>query len=141
MLDDAAIVLSSSEDHDNGANALSPNQSQKRKCAADTRRRPSVLWAFFVNDPDPHKLKSADCKHFNMRINHHKKSKSAKTHLNKCAAFRQLMNGTNVDVCPSWYVPNKKRIMKSNSSEGTGAQSSMHNYLLPSVTLKQKLLI
>ena len=28
VLDDAAIVLSSSEDHDDGADALSPNQSK-----------------------------------------------------------------------------------------------------------------
>ena len=96
------------------------------------------MWAFFTDDPEPHKLKSAECKHCHTRINHHKKSKSAKTHLNKCAAFCQLMNGIDVDGCPSWYVPNKKRTMKSNSSEVTGAQSSMHNYLLPSVTSKQK---
>ena len=129
VLDDAAIVLSSSEDHDDGTDALSPNQSKKRGRAANARRRPSVLWAFFANDPDPHKLKSAECKHFNTRINHHKKSESAKTHLNKCAAFRQLMNGTNVDVRPSWYVPNKKQIMKSNSSEGKVPASHGHALL------------
>ena len=48
------------------------------------------------------------------------------------------MNGIDVDGRPSWYVPNKKIIMKINSSEGTRAKSSMHNYLLPSVTSNQK---
>ena len=104
-----------------------PNQSKNRGRAIDAGHGPSVLWALFTDDLDPHKLKSAECKHFHTRINHHKKIESAKTHLNKCAAFRQLMNGIDVDGRPSWYVPNKKRIMKSNSSEGTGAQSSMHN--------------
>ena len=121
MLDVAAIVLSSSEDHDNVADVLSPNQSKKRGRAANARRGPSVLWAFFTDDPDPHKLKSSECKHCHTRINYHKKSESAKTCLNKCAAFHQLTNGIDVDGRPSWYVPNKKRIMKSNSSEGTGA--------------------
>ena len=93
VLDYAAIVLSSSEDHDNGADALSPNQSQKRGRAADAGRGPSVLWAFFTDYPDPHKLNSEECKHCHTRINHHKKSESAKTRLNKCAAFCQLMNG------------------------------------------------
>ena len=91
---DAAIALSSSEDHDDGADALLPNQSKKCGRAADAGRGPSVLWAFFTYDPEPHKLKSAECKHFHTRVNHHKKSESAKTHLNKCAAFRQVMNGT-----------------------------------------------
>ena len=57
VLDDAAIVLSSSEDHDDGADALSPNQSKKRGRAANAGRGPSVLWAFFTDDPEPHKLK------------------------------------------------------------------------------------
>ena len=57
VLDDAAIVLSSSEDHDDGADALSPNQSKKRGLAADTGRGPSVLWDFFTDDTNPHKLK------------------------------------------------------------------------------------
>ena len=47
VLDDAAIVLSSPEDHD-GADALSPNQSKKRGRAANAGRGPSVLWAFFT---------------------------------------------------------------------------------------------
>ena len=127
MLDVAAIVLSSSEDHDNVADVLSPNQSKKRGRAANDGRGLSVLWAFFTDDPEPHKLKSAECKHCNTRIKHHKKSESAKTHLTKFSAFRQMMNGIDVDGRPSWYVPNKKRIMKSNSSEGTGAQNLMHN--------------
>ena len=100
VLDDAAIVLSSSEDHDDGADALSPNQSKKCGRAADAGRGPSVLWAFFTDDPNPHNLKSAECKHCHTRINHHKKSKSAKTHLNKCAAFRQLMNDIDVGGRP-----------------------------------------
>ena len=138
VLDDADIVLSSSEDHDDGADALSPNQSKKRGRTADAGRGPRVLWVFFTDDPDPHKLKSAECKHYHTRINHHKKSERANTHLNKCAEFRQLMNGIDVDGRPSWYVPNKKRITKRNSAEGTGAKSSIHNYLLPSVMSKQK---
>ena len=103
VLDDAAIFLSSSEDHNDGADALSPNQSKKR--AANARRGPSVLWAFFTDDPNPHKLKSAECKHCHTRINYHKKSKSAKTHINTCAAFCQLTNGIDMDGRPSWYVP------------------------------------
>ena len=83
MLDDAAIVLSSSEDHDDGTNALSPNQSKKRGRDADAGHGPSVLGAFFTDDPEPHKLKLAECKHCNTRINHHKKSESANTHLKK----------------------------------------------------------
>ena len=105
VLDDAAIVLSSSEDHNDGSDALSPNQSKKR--AANARRGLSVLWAFFTDDPDPHKLKLAECKHFHTRINHHNKSKNSKTHLNKCAVFRQLMNCIDVDGRPSWYVPTR----------------------------------
>ena len=35
VLDDAAIVLSLSEYHDDGADALSPNQSKKRGRTAD----------------------------------------------------------------------------------------------------------
>ena len=57
VLDDAAIVLSSSEDHDGGANALLSNQSKKRGRAADAGRMPSVLWAFFTDDPESHKIK------------------------------------------------------------------------------------
>ena len=38
VLDDAAIVLSSSEDHDDGADALSPNNSKNRGRAADAGR-------------------------------------------------------------------------------------------------------
>ena len=87
VLDDAAIVLSSSEDHGDGADALSLYHSKKRGRAADAGRGPSVLWAFFTNDPDPHKIKLVECKYFHTRINHHKKSESAKTHMNKCAAF------------------------------------------------------
>ena len=42
VLDDTAIVLSSSEDHNNGTDALSPNQSKKRGRATDAGRGPSV---------------------------------------------------------------------------------------------------
>ena len=114
VLDDTAIVLSSSEDHGDGADALSPNHSKKRGRAANAGRGTSVLWAFFTYGPDPHKIKSVECKYYYTRINHHKKSESAKTHMNKCAAFCQLTNGIDVDGRPSWYVPNKKRITKSN---------------------------
>ena len=51
VLDDAAIVLSSSEDHDDGVDTLSPNQSEKRGRAANAGCGPSVLWAFFIDDP------------------------------------------------------------------------------------------
>ena len=50
VLDDADIALSSSD-------ALSPNQSKKRGRSADTGRGTSVLWAFFNDESDPHKLK------------------------------------------------------------------------------------
>ena len=102
VLDDAVIVLSSSDDHDDGADALSTNQSKKCGRAANVVRGPSVLWAFFTDETKPQKLKPAECKHCHTRIKHHKKSESAKTDQNNCAAFRELMNGINVDGCLSW---------------------------------------
>ncbi|CAM6024631.1 unnamed protein product [Sphagnum balticum] len=71
-------------------------------------RQGSDLWNLYTDDVNPHQHKLAVCKHCRMLMNHHKKSESVKVHLNKCAPFRKLLNGTEEDKRPTWYMANKK---------------------------------
>jgi hypothetical protein len=57
----------------------------------------SDLWSLYTDDVNSHQHKSAVCKHCRMLVNHHKKSKSVKVPLNKCASFHKLMNGMEED--------------------------------------------
>ncbi|CAK9190300.1 unnamed protein product [Sphagnum troendelagicum] len=66
-------------------------------------RSASAVWNWFTDDASPQNAKSAKCMHCKTLINHHKKSESAKVHLNSCAKFRTLMNGLNDDERPNWY--------------------------------------
>jgi hypothetical protein len=111
----------------------------------DRGRPTSTVWEQFTNDLNPFKLKSAVCKHCKTLINHHKKGESAKVHLNKCRAFRRLMNGLGIEDRPIWYEGNKKWGPRSNVGKAFGSssgsmkdQSSIKNYLLPAVSAKEK---
>lgn len=118
-------------------------------------RRTSDLWSLFTNDPNPQKLKSAVCKHCKIVINYHKKSEYAKTHLNKCSAFRKVVHGMEFNDRPSWYVSNKRPAARSqeleaasmlvvsskgqsSKSQSSKGQSSIMSHMLPSVTRQQK---
>ncbi|CAK9872585.1 unnamed protein product [Sphagnum jensenii] len=68
----------------------------------------SDMWSLYIDDVNPHQHKLAVCKHCCMLVNHHKKSKSVKVHLNKCVPFHKLMNGMEEDKRPAWYTANKK---------------------------------
>jgi hypothetical protein len=71
-------------------------------------RQGSDLWSLYTDEVNPHKHKSAICKHCRMLVNHHKKSESVKVHLNKCAPFGKLMNDMEEDKRLAWYTANKK---------------------------------
>jgi hypothetical protein len=51
------------------------------------RRTISNFGQYFMDDPKPHKMKSAVCKHCRARFNHHKMSEQAMKHLNACHEF------------------------------------------------------
>jgi hypothetical protein len=104
------------------------------------RGRPiSNFWQYFTDDPEPHKMKSAVCKHCHTRFNHHKKSEQAIKHLNACHGFRKEMNGMEIADRPDWYTPNKKRVKSSTNSNATSTssiaaslvQTSIKDQLLP----------
>ena len=112
-------------------------------------RKMSEFWTLFTDDSNPQKMKSAVCKHCKTLINHHKKSESAKVHLNcKCSVFRRVMNG--IDICdrPSWYTSNKRPAVRTQKVELVEAatsslalskgQSSIKNHMLPAMTRKQR---
>ncbi|KAH6586484.1 hypothetical protein BASA50_000439 [Batrachochytrium salamandrivorans] len=104
-------------------------------------RPSSDIWVWFTNDTNSHHLKSATCKHCNLLINHHKKNKCAKLHLNKCNMFRKLMNVMKDCNHPDWYVRNKKKCKTVSSSSNTpnsSHQASIKQYALSKLSVKQK---
>ncbi|KAH9275445.1 hypothetical protein BASA83_002219 [Batrachochytrium salamandrivorans] len=104
-------------------------------------RPSSDIWVWFTNDTNSHHLKSATYKHCNLLINHHKKNKCAKLHLNKCNMFRKLMNEMENCNHPDWYVRNKKKCKTVSSSSNTpnsSHQASIKQYALSKLSVKQK---
>jgi len=82
-----------------------------------------------------------------MLVNHHKKSESMKVHLNKCAPFRNLMNGMEEDKCPTWYTANKKPMkplstavssLTSSVAPSSSRQRSIKELAIPVVNKQQK---
>lgn len=78
-------------------------------------RKSSDIWGFFTNEEKPQFLKSAICKNCNVRINHHKKSEYAKSHLFKCVSFKKLMYGFPIEDRPQWF-PSKKPFLGESKS-------------------------
>jgi hypothetical protein len=114
---------------------------RKHGCSA------SAVWNWFTDDASPQNAKSAKCMHCKTLINHHKKSESAKVHLNSCAKFRTLMNGLNDDERPDWYRRNKKGgatnkaaadSQRGKSQASSNIQSSIKSFALPKVTGSMK---
>ncbi len=110
-------------------------------------RSASAVWNWFTDDASPQNAKSAKCMHCKTLINHHKKSESAKVHLNSCAKFRTLMNGLNDDERPDWYRRNKKGgatnkaaadSQRGKSQASSNIQSSIKSFALPKVTGSMK---
>ena len=66
------------------------------------------MWGWFTDDRVPQKLKCVICKHCQQSMYHHRKSKSAKNHMNKCSNFCTAMNGMEQEDWPNWHIPNKK---------------------------------
>ena len=131
ILDDIAVNVDSADELGDKTE-LNSKRARGRNVAS--------FWQYFTDDPEPHKLKSAVCKHCRTRFNHHKKSEQAMKHLNACHAFRKAMNGIEIIDRPDWYTLNKKRSKLSvNSSSSTPssskasslAQTSMKDHLLP----------
>ncbi len=85
-------------------------------------RELSDVWTSFTRSPNPSQLKSAVCMHCNCRVNHHRKSECAATHLNRCASFRQVMNGIEDAERPRWYERKKKS--KTSTSETVSLSAS-----------------
>ncbi|KAH8951921.1 hypothetical protein BDL97_09G056800 [Sphagnum fallax] len=105
------------------------------------------LWSFYTDDINPHQHKSAICKHCRMLVNHHKKRKSVKVHLNKCAPFRKLMNGMEEDKRPTWYTANKKprkplsmavSVLTSSMAPNSSCQRSIKEFVVHVVSKQQK---
>ncbi|KAI2498263.1 transposase [Fragilaria crotonensis] len=74
------------------------------------------FWQYFTDETEPHKLKSAVCKHCRTKFNHHKKSEQAMQHLNACHAFRKEMNGIEMDDRPEWYITSKMKNKRAKLS-------------------------
>ncbi|BBN18355.1 hypothetical protein MPTK1_8g01890 [Marchantia polymorpha subsp. ruderalis] len=115
----------------------------KRTCG----RSASAVWNWFTDDASPQNAKSAKCMHCKTLINHHKKSESAKVHLNSCAKFHTFMNGLNDDERPDWYRQNKKGgatnkaavdSQRGKSQAVSSIQSSIKSFALPKVTGSMK---
>ncbi|KAF1327905.1 putative Transposase, partial [Globisporangium splendens] len=107
-VDDSSV----DQDDDNNATAFAPTTKSQSSLAPYTGRKrgrqQSEIWALFTDDANPQTLKAARCKHCHTIIKHHRKSESAKTHLNKCVPFRQLMSNQESDELPPWYVAVRK---------------------------------
>jgi hypothetical protein len=110
-------------------------------------RQGNDLWSLYTDDVNPHQHKSAVCKHCHMLVNHHKKSKLVKVHLNKCASFRKLMNGMEEDKRPAWYTTNKKPrkplstavlVLTSSMAPSSSHQRSIKEFAIPVVNKQQK---
>jgi hypothetical protein len=79
------------------------------------------------------------CKHCRVRINHHRKSEQASSHLNNCSVFKKLVHRMEIDARPEWYIGQRKQgspsilsklAMKSSTD---GSESSVRSFLLPAV--------
>jgi hypothetical protein len=112
-------------------------------------RSSSSIWPYFTNDAEPEKHKLAMCKHCNVLVNHHKKSESAKVHLNRCSTFRKLMNGQDMDEWPDWFEKNMKgnffgALESSNPGSSNCSlrfgQRSIKEYALPAVSKQERAL-
>jgi hypothetical protein len=101
-------------------------------------RNISNFGQYFTDDPKPHTMKSALCKHCCARFNHHKKSEQAMKHLNACHEFRKEMNGMEIADRPDWSTPNKKRVASSTNSNATPTSSIAAS--LVQTSIKDKLL-
>ncbi len=110
-------------------------------------RQGSDLWSLYIDDVNLHQHKSAICKHCRMFVNHHKKSESVKVHLNKCAPFRELMNGMEEDKYLTWYTANKKpkkplstavSMLTSSVAPSFSRQRSNKEFAIPVVSKHQK---
>jgi hypothetical protein len=102
---------------------------------------------FTLTDVNPHQHKLTVCKHYRMLVNHHKKSKSVKVHLNKCAPFRKLMNGMEEDKHPTWYTANKKpkkplsvavSVLTSSVAPSSSRHRSIKEFAIPNVNKQHK---
>lgn len=83
-------------------------------------RKGSNIWELFTDEENAHKLKSALCKNCHQRVNYHKKSEYAKSHLLKCINFKKIMYGNALKERPEWF-PSKRFMF------GTTQQESMFN--------------
>ena len=111
------------------------NNMIAERSAKGGRGAPTAFWQFFADDVEPHKSKSAICKHCRTRFNHHKKSEQAMQHFNSCPAFCKAMNGMEIDDRPDWYntFKMKKRARLSETMRGAGSTAGFHtpNYASP----------
>jgi len=157
--DEQPIAISDDDDSRNNTSArgfhapsssavadLSEDNPNNNTVSGKRGRHGSGVWDFFTNDSNPHLRKSAVCKHCRSLVNHHKKSESARVHLNKCTPFRRLMNGMEEDSRPTWYMGNKKPKIPlpsssqvSSNSPSISRQCGIKEFTLPAVSKQQKL--
>ena len=60
-------------------------ESLKRPFAAGGGRIASNVWGWFTNETEPQKMECVTCQQCQQKVNHHRKSEAAKTHMNGCA--------------------------------------------------------
>jgi hypothetical protein len=148
---DKAEASGNAEAFHNDAVDGNDDDAPARSATERKRGRPSSsVWQWFTENDNPHRLKSAKCKHCKTTVNHHHKSESAQVHLNNCAPFRKLMNGMEGRDRPTFYKGSKKpkagqsgvaasyAAASSNSKPPTRSQSSIKAYTLPAMSAAEK---
>jgi hypothetical protein len=101
----ATLLLSDANDSDKGVvESLhgGAKEDGEKQCGKRDRKQHEV-WQNLTPHANHCKINSSMCKHCSIRINHHKKSVAAISHLNCCGTFRHLMNSRDIAERPTFY--------------------------------------
>ena len=72
-------------------------------------RKPSPLWKWLLDDPQPPKQEISVCQHCLGSVSHHHHSHIVETHLQKCGAFKDFLAARPLLPQPSWLGSKRGR--------------------------------
>ena len=84
---------------------------------------------WFTDGSKPPKKKYVICQHCQQSVKHHRKSKSAKNHMNKSSNFCTAMNGMEQADWSYWHIPNKKGGKKQVATLSVGMIRTCHTLI------------